>query len=55
MENNNKLLAVRDAICLFLSQKELSPEECREVLKMCEKEVDVAEKRTGFSEIKKED
>ena len=55
MENNNKLLAVRDTVIFLFSKWELSPEECREVLKMCEKEVDVAEKRTGFSEIKKED
>ena len=54
MENNNKLLAVRDTILLFLSQSELSAEECREVLKLCKKEVDVAEKRTDFSEVKKE-
>ena len=55
MERNNKLLAVRDAILLCFSQRELSAEECREILKMCEKEVDAADKRTSFSEVKKED
>ena len=55
MEKNNKLLAARDAICFFFSQWKLSAEECREVLKMCEKEVDASEKRTSFSEVKKEE
>jgi hypothetical protein len=54
-EKNNKLLAVRDTICLFLSQSELSAEECREVLRMCEKEVDAADKRSKFGEVKKEE
>ena len=55
MENNNKLLAVRNAILDCFGRWELSPEECREVLKMCEKEVDIAEKRSKFDEVKKED
>lgn len=55
MEKNNKLLAVRDTICLFLSQSELSAEECREVLEMCKKEVDAADKRSKFGEVKKEE
>lgn len=54
MEKNKKLLAVRDTIIYLFSKWELSPEECREVLRMCEKEVDAAEKRSKFDEIKKE-
>ena len=54
MEKNKKLLAVRDIINYLFSKWELSPEECREVLKICEKEVDAAEKRSKFDEIKKE-
>ena len=54
MEKNKKLLAVRDTINYLFSKWELSPEECREVLRMCEKEVDAAEKRTSFSEVNKE-
>ena len=55
MEKSNKLLAVRDTICLFLSQSELSAEECREVLEMCKKEGDAADKRTSFEVVKKEE
>lgn len=55
MEKNNKLLAVRNTICLFLSQSELSAEECREVLEMCKKEVDAADKRTGFNLLEKKE
>ena len=55
MEKNNKLLAVRDAILLCFSNRELSAEECREVLEMCKKEVDTAEKRANFNLIDEED
>ena len=54
MEKNNKLLAMGNAILVLFGEWELSPEECREVLKMCEKEIDAAEKRSKFDEIKKE-
>lgn len=55
MEKNNKLLAVRNAILTCFGQWELSPEECREVLDMCKKEVGVAEKRSKFSEVRKDE
>lgn len=52
-EKNNRLLAIRDTILLFLSKSELNVNEGREVLQMCNKEIDAAEKRTNFSEVKK--
>lgn len=55
MEKNNKLLAVRDVICFFLGKEGLSADECREVLEMCKKEVDAADKRTSFNVVKKEE
>ena len=55
MEKNNKLLAVRNAILSCFGEWELSPEECREVLDMCKKEVDAAEKRAAFGEVRKDE
>lgn len=55
MEKNNKLLAVRNSILACFGHWELSPDECREVLEMCKKEVDVAEKRAAFGEVRKDE
>lgn len=55
MEKNNKLLAVRNAILTCFGHWELTPDECREVLEMCKKEVDAADKRTSFEVVKKEE
>ena len=54
MEKNNKLLAARDVILYYLSKVELSADECREVLDMCKKEVDAADKRSSFGVVKKD-
>lgn len=55
MEKNNKLLTARDVIAGYLADFELSPDECREVLDMCKKEVDAAEKRAAFGEVRKDE
>ena len=52
---NKKLLMARDVILAFLMAQGFTVEETKKVLQMCEAEIEAEKKRTGFSEVKKED
>lgn len=55
MEKNNKLLAARDVILSYLMKEELTVEETKQVLQMCNDEVDAAVRRMSITEVRKDD
>lgn len=53
-KNNLKLIAARDVILAYLMKEELTVEETRKVLQMCNDEVDAAVRRMSITEVKKD-
>ncbi|MBE7032914.1 MAG: hypothetical protein E7406_01655 [Ruminococcaceae bacterium] len=54
MVDKNKLLATRDVIMFFLGKSELDADECKQVLQMCNDEVDAAVRRMSITEVKRD-
>jgi len=54
METNLKLKQARDVILAYLMKEDLTVEETKQVLQMCNDEVDAWEKRGKFIEVNKE-
>ena len=52
---NKKLLMARDVILAFLKAQEFTVEEAKKVFQMCEAEIEAEKKRSGFSEVRKDD
>ncbi len=52
---NMKLKQARDVILAYLMKEELTVEETRKVLQMCNDEVEAAVRRMSITEIKKEE
>lgn len=55
MEKNMKLKQVRDVILAYMMKEDLTVEETKQVLQMCNDEVTAWENRSKLTEIKKEE
>lgn len=54
MEKNMKLKQARDVILAYLMKEDLTVEETKQVLQMCNDEVDAAIRRMNITEVKKD-
>ena len=55
MEKNLKLKQARDVILAYLMKEDLTVEETKQVLQMCNDEVDAAVKRMSITEVRKDE